>query len=374
MELVNRLPIPAFAFRQYDRNGNYDCVVAARGTFLHVQDDVLRLSPDQEDFQWEDAYAGDPHQSLLLRQTDLTPEKPGTDVTFLGDAHAPGSRPLKSWLCSIRIGALSKTLRVHGPRMWKPVTRDRWGGFSSKEPKRVLEDWQLTDADVTDRVALGWHNAFGGRIPGSENAEAGTPADVERFNPLGCGIVNLGMQADVGPQLAPCITGANEMTLDWRDRIAPQGFGPIPPWWRQRQQYTGSYDDAWLEKRHPLLPEDFDPRFWQCADPDLIALPWLQGDESYELEHLHREFPQARGRLPGVTLGVHCLREDRDEWHMLNLDGVHFDWREDDRVLITWRARFPLQEAGETTLTLSRVVFHDEADDPPAGTRREAAE
>jgi hypothetical protein len=97
--------------------------------------------------------------------------------------------------------------------------------------------------------------------------------------------------------------------------------------------------------------------FWQCAHPDLIARPWLSGNETYRLTNLHPEYPQVLGLLPGVTLGVHCEREDRDEWIVANLDGVHFDWRADDRVLLTWRARFPLPEAGETRLTLNRVVF-----------------
>jgi hypothetical protein len=47
----------------------------------------------------------------------------------------------------------------------------------------------------------------------------------------------------------------------------------------------------------------------------------------------------------------------RDEWIIANLDGTHFDWRADDRVLLSWRARFPLPEAGETRLTLNRLVF-----------------
>lgn len=373
MELVNNLPIPAFAFRQYDRNGDFDCVVAVRGTFTHVQDGELQLAREQEKFQWEDAYDGDPHQAVLLRQTDLTPEKPGTDVTFLGNTYAPGGKALSSWLCSLKLGPVQKSLRAYGPRFWRPVIRDRWAGFSAREPKHVLEDWELSEAEHVDRVSLSWTNAFGGQIPGTGDVDATIPADVETCNPLGCGIVNLDMGNDVEPVAAPLLTAPDQKQLDWRKRYAPQGFGPISPWWRQRQQHTGTYDDAWLEKRHPLLPEDFDPRFWQCADPDLIAIPWLQGDEEYELENLHPDLPLAQGKLPGVTLGVRCQREDRDEWHLLNLDGVHFDWRADDRVLITWRARFPLQEAGETRLTLSRVVFRDNIDVPPE-TSREAAE
>jgi hypothetical protein len=85
------------------------------------------------------------------------------------------------------------------------------------------------------------------------------------------------------------------------------------------------------------------------------------GGESHELTNLHPHFPIARGFLPDVTLGVHVGREDRDEWHVAKLDGVHFDWRSDERVLLTWRARFPLPEAGETRLTLNSVVFSEEA-------------
>ena len=97
MELINRLPFPAMAFRQFDIDGRLDCVVAVRGTFQHSQGQPLEIMQEQEEFQWEDAYDDDPHKGVLLRQTDLTPEKPGTDITFLGNAHAPGGQPSTSW-------------------------------------------------------------------------------------------------------------------------------------------------------------------------------------------------------------------------------------------------------------------------------------
>ena len=106
-----------------------------------------------------------------------------------------------------------------------------------------------------------------------------------------------------------------------------------------------------------MLPHDFDHRFWQCAPPDQIAEPWLNGGEAYELINLHRDHPVAWGQLPDNTLGVHVARDDRDDWYIANLDGVHFNWCKDDRIELTWRARFPLPEAGETTLTLCPVVI-----------------
>lgn len=354
MELQNRLPFPAMAFRQFDVEGELDCIVSVRATFTHVQDGTIEIAREQESFQWEDAYDGDPHQTALLRQSDLIPDKPGTDISFLGDAWSPSKEPQKSWRASIRVGDVSKEIDVCGQRFWKPVIQEKWAGFSAREPKRAISDWVLSDPEPARQVAVCWTNAFGGTIPGTGDTETDAPEDVERRNPLGCGIVNLGIPADTPPVRAPQITSPGER-LNWKEAPEPQGFGLVSPWWRSRQQYTGTYDDAWVAERHPLLPRDFDKRFWQAAHPDLIATPHLKGDENYELVNLSSEHPVAKGSLPGLTLGVHCSREDRDEWHVLKLDGVQFDWRDDGRVLLTWRVTFPLPDAGETKLILTRV-------------------
>ncbi len=355
MELINRLPFPAMAFRQFDKDGKLDCVVAVRGTFHHNQGQPLEIMREQEEFQWEDAYDGDPHKGIMLRQTDLTPEKPGTDVTFLGNAYAPGGQSATDWPVSLRVGHLEKRLRVHGERFWKPIVRDAWAGFSANEPKRVIKDWRLSETTPVGLVPMTWSKAYGGEMPGTGDPDADIPADVEAYNPLGCGIVNLDMEPGSVPVPAPQITIDNDQQLDWRAAEQPQGFGPISPWWRSRQKYSGTYDEHWLNERHPLLPADFDPRFWQCAHPDLIATPHLLGDESYQLENLHANLPRAVGQLPGLTFGVHCMSEDTGDWHVLKLDGVQFDWRSDDRVLLTWRARFSLPEAADVKLTLTRV-------------------
>ncbi|NKN37391.1 DUF2169 domain-containing protein [Agrobacterium sp. a22-2] len=354
MELVNRLPFVAMAFRQFDTDGNLDCVVAVRGTFLHEEGGALAVAPHQEDFQWEDAYDGDPHSGVMLRQTDLTPEKPGTDVTFLGNAYAPAGKTLSSWDVSLQVGPLQKDLTVHGERHWTPVIRSAWDGFSARAPKRVLKDWRLSDPKPATAVPLSWSRSYGGPVPGTGDPDTETAPDAEAYNPLGRGIVNLNMGPHAVPVPAPQVTAAG-VALDWRERVEPQGIGPISPWWRFRQQHAGTYDENWLNERHPLLPKDFDPRFWQCAHPDLVAIPYLAGNESYRLENLHPTRPVASGALPDITLGIHCMQHETGEWQMLNLDGVHFDWRTEERVLLTWRIRFPLQNAADVRLTLTRV-------------------
>ncbi|WP_337270888.1 DUF2169 family type VI secretion system accessory protein [Oryzifoliimicrobium ureilyticus] len=354
MKLDNRLPFPALAFRQFDMNGDLDCVVSMRATFLHRQDEVPDIASEQEPFHYEDVYGGDPHKTPLLKQSDLTPEKPGTDVTYLGTSWAPGGQPSKSWVASIKVGDLSKEVGVCGERFWHPVVKEKWAGFKAKEPLRVIADWKLSEPAEVLSVPICWSKAFGGEIPGTADEQAGIPIDVDRRNPLGCGIVSLEMPHDTQPVPAPQITKPG-YKLDWKDRPQPEAFGPMSPWWITRHQYAGTYDGDYVEKRHPLLPEDFDARFWMCAHPDLACPSFLKGDEAYELTNLDQVNAVARGRLPDLTFGVRCQIGERDEWTVLRLDGIHFDWRNDNRIVMTWRARFPLPEAVGAELTLTRV-------------------
>lgn len=335
MELVNPTPLPGLAFRQFDQKGDLDCVVTLRGTFEHVQGGRARWCDDQMPLQWQDAYEGDPHQTPLLHQGDLVPEKTGTDVTFLGASHAPDG-PLRHWTCGIELGPLRKRLHVSGPRWWQPIMRPaRW-------PLRRSEDitgWTLGEAETADSIPIDWRRAAGG-------AAAIGDTDPDPDNPIGCGRIGPPETWQGRPIPAPQISARPAPSPS----DEPAGLGPVPPFWRPRQRHAGTYDEAWQAGRHPLLPEDFDPRFWQCAPEDQIARPFLRGDEAYRLTNLHPEFPQATGWLPGLRFAV---RIDDGGPMPLNLDGVQFDWRETALLLLTWRARFPLPEAQGVKLRLS---------------------
>jgi hypothetical protein len=372
LRLDNQTPLQALAFRQFAPDGSLDCVVSVRGSFVHKQDAELALAPEQEPFQYEDAYEGDPHSTVLLRQSDLAPEKPGTDVTFLGSTFAPNRKPAEKWTAAIRIGKrVHKRLSVTGPRQWLPQTKLAWSGLLARSPKRLITGWVLSEPAPATEVALSWTRSFGGIVPGNQLDD--TPADVHRENPLGPGLLDPRYGDPEIPAPAHQLDDPDDPITDWNRHDAhPHGFGLLSPWWRQRQRFAGSYDEAWLEGRHPLLPEDFDARFWQCAHPDLIATPHLTGDEDYTLTNLHPQLAEARGQLPGATLGVHCEGGDGASvgWHVMALDGVHFDFREGRNLaMLTWRARFSLNEAERAVLTLKRIRIAD-----PPGAMLEAAE
>ena len=335
MELINPTPLPGIAFRQFDQNGELDCVVALRGTFEHVQNGAAHWRDRQMPLQWQDAYEGDPQTTPLLHQGDLVPEKPGTDITFLGSSHAPDG-PKPDWTCGMEIGPVRKTLHVSGQRDWRAVAKSaRWPLRRDEE----ITDWDLTEASPVATVPIDWRLAAGG-------SDAFIHSDPDPDNRIGCGRVGLRERWQNQQVSAPQVSATAAMLPS----DAPAGLAPIPPFWRQRYRHAGTYDEAWEATRHPLLPEDFDPRFWQCAPEDQIARPFLQGDEDYRLINLHPEHPFAIGQLPKVGFAV---RKDDGNWLSLNLDGVQFDWRQDSLLLLTWRARFPLPEAQGVKLRLA---------------------
>ncbi|MCD2473235.1 DUF2169 domain-containing protein [Jiella sp. MQZ9-1] len=65
-----------------------------------------------------------------------------------------------------------------------------------------------------------------------------------------------------------------------------------------------SLEKAITDPEEARSPEDFDYRFYQCAPPDLIAEPWLKGDEPFELENLIPGYPRVKGHLPGLGFEI----------------------------------------------------------------------
>lgn len=335
MELINPTPLPGLAFRQFDQNGDLDCVVTLRGTFEHVQNEPAKWSDHQMPLQWQDSYEGDPQQTPMIHQGDLVPEKPGTDVTFLGASYAPEGL-MQQWQCGLSLGTVDKTLNISGPRLWQPVTKEAGWPLRRREE---ISGWKLAPPEPASHVPIDWRLAAGG-----SNAFGLVEPDPD--NPIGCGRIGPMKEWQNRPVPAPQITAVGPVS----PADPPAGLAPVPPFLRQRYRYAGTYDDAWLTSRHPLLPQDFDPLFWQCAPEDQIVQPWLRGYETYRLTNLHREIPQAQGQLPGLQFAVSV---DRGEWLPLNLDGVQFDWREEALLLLTWRVRFPLPEAQGVKLNLA---------------------
>ncbi|MGJ7573580.1 DUF2169 family type VI secretion system accessory protein [Variovorax sp. RB2P76] len=334
--LENHTPFPALAFSQFHSDGTDMAVLAVRGSFHVVPNAPLVLAPRQDELELADRYQGDPADGLLIRTCDIVPFKPSADLTILGASWAPKGVEARSWITGVRLGKLEKVLRVHGPRVWR--------GASTPGEKNgsTDRDWKLSEARPVKAVSLDWRSAFGGAIPGTGDDE--TPVDAHRFNPIGCGIVDANHSPTDVDIPAPCVEDPADPIVDWRRRDhVPQGFAPLPPVWRSRQQYTGTLDEAWLASKHPLLPDDFDYRFYQFAAPDLILNERLNGDEELQLLHMHPDHTHVQVWLPGIQLSTVAHWRDGDAASLeMNLDGVHVDLTADlATVHLTWRRWVP---------------------------------
>src|SRR5262249_34378976 len=146
------------------------------------------------------------------------------------------------------------------------------------------------------KMPIVYEKAFGGVDQKSDHPER----DWEWRNPVGTGFAISPDHLD-GVAL-PNIEYPNELIRKWKDRPCPAGFGPIGCHWQPRVEFAGTYDDKWMKERQPLLPEDFDDRFFQCTPQDQQAADFLHGGEPVELLGL-TPGGELQFRLPKIFLG-----------------------------------------------------------------------
>jgi hypothetical protein len=229
--------------------------------------------------------------------------KLATDVVLVG--HACSARPV-TWLdVSLRVGALGKVVRVLGDRAWVKAA----GGIAATEPLPF------------DRMPLVYERAFGGwdrTSPDPRHHRA------DRRNPVGVGFCLPGRPFEDGLRL-PNLEDPADPLRGFGQVVAPAGFGFVSPDWEPRSSLGGTYDEAWRKERMPLLPKDFDRRFFNAASTGLVANGHLRGDEEVTVDNAS---PRGRlsFRLPGPK-AITCRASTRraDARFPLALDTVIVD-------------------------------------------------
>jgi hypothetical protein len=273
-DLNNKTPFAAERGWCRDRNGAEVWLVAG-------SEGDVQLADEQPNVCVAPEYYDDPETSSLRYDSDLILTKLGTDVIVNGSAYAPAGRPATQVDVSLAVGSRKKTLRVFGDRIWE---RSVFGPAIGK-PRPFV------------KMPIVYERAFGGW---DRNAPDGKPHDCEPRNPVGVGFATHPRHV-IGMPL-PNVEDPRSLIKRWKDRPAPAGFGPIPPHWLPRRNLGGTYDDKWERERLPLLPEDFDDAFYQCALEDQQLRGFLKGGETIELVNLTAQ-GQIRFRLPRLSLG-----------------------------------------------------------------------
>ncbi len=321
-----------------DKDGVEQLILIFKATYDIAESGVLTPAEEQDPVVTFDELRGEPVVSSILRDGEMMPPKPeGTDVFLIGHAVAPQPGTTQM-VVSLSLGSVQKQAVVFGPRRWQ---------------SGVLGGAHHTDPEPFDQVELCYENAFGGEDRSPEDEKLW---EDERRNPIGIGFRCKRSKANWKGMPLPQLEDPSRLISDPDDRPTPIAFGPIGRHWEPRIQYTGTYDQGWVEDVAPLLPNDFDERFHHAAPPDQIAAGYVQGGEAVEI----------RGCTPGGILAFPLpklqpraytrvfLQEFRE--HPMSCDSVTIDT---DRMKLSmvFKVAMPMAEklldVRELTITVS---------------------
>lgn len=219
------------------RHGEEIWTVALKATFDILPDGTTQLASSQLPVNAGPILNSD--NETLLYDGDLGPGKHGTDVILNGHAVSPDRNQVTSIPVGLRAGKILRLARVYGDRVW--------------DGKRY------TEPESFNRMPLAYSRMNRGEFLPSAHGD---------FNPVG-------ILVDEHPE-----SGKSKLpNIEFYGEDKTPGFGALPRHWPGRFQFAGTYDEKWLEEQAPLLPDDLDDRYWQCAPPPLYAGGRLKGGE-----------------------------------------------------------------------------------------------
>jgi hypothetical protein len=356
--VMNASPIPEprlrmvenhtpFMMFQCDKMGvgrKFFDTVVVKGTFALAQG-KLELAEDQDeialvDETWDPANA---ERSSLRRAGDLVLTKPSTDIIVTGTARIPGEAR-REWDVAVEVRRrgereLSYQAQVLGPRRFRHTAEKGWG---------------VTEPEPAVEVPIRYELAYGGSYPipegerGEDGAESLRPKPgwvVYPQNPSGTGFFDE-RAMDLSVEYNAPQWQTREHPVAGSNREVPlTGLGPVARPWDSRLKYAGTYDDDWVRTTRAEVAQglpsdyakDFDPRFFQCAHPQLITPRYLEGEEEIILTGLLPVEAPFSLLLPHVRIRALMLDgkgERPQQW--LNLDTVHIDL-DASTVSLCWR-------------------------------------
>lgn len=274
---------PALCFKHLSPRGEMRRVVVMRSTFEILPEGGLRPCSPAPPLNFRETAFGHVTETPLRFESDLAPEKAKVDLVVHANAYAPDGRARERFDVALAVrepdrGKLvsERRITVTGPREWR---------------YRGMLGWVLSESEPTLEVPLRFDYAYGGTVRLDDPARglARPVLLAHRDNPVGRGFAPSAerVRTDLGVDRATAETLVSEWARRAERIPAPQlelpgvplrsidepyplvGWGLVAKHWGPRYRYAGTYDERWMETRHPLLPLDFDPHYWNGAHPDL---------------------------------------------------------------------------------------------------------
>jgi hypothetical protein len=304
-----------------DESGHSVLVVTAQSVWSGLTSKLF-LSEQQLPVNVAGEPNGPAEQSSYKYEPQCAFTKPATDVILIGHAHACRVNT-SDLIVRLRVGPLDKSARVTGDRYWV----------------KSLGMVYMTSPEPFETIPLIYERAFGGWDRSHPDPDKQT---FEPRNPVGTGFRSKHGKFEDGIRL-PNLEDPRDILRDYGQTVTPAGFGFTSPHWQPRASFAGTYDERWINERMPLLPGDFDRRFFNAASPGLIANGYLKGDEPVWIDNVSSRGPISFN-LPGVRVPecqVH-LTAGRQARVQTNLDTVVID-TDEDRLILIWRGYLPVR-------------------------------
>jgi hypothetical protein len=288
MEIINNTPfaVEALPFN-CGPEGKPILTIIVKGTFSINADASATFEEEQIPIAFGDELYEDSDSVSVKYESDIVPFKPRADIVLVGKAYAPGGRAVGGLDVALRVGSLSRVIRVFGDR--------KWIFGSGLMPVDMSKAVPFTSMDLT------YERAFGG----IDLNEGGFCEE----NLVGRGFIGEKQKKESGDVLLPNLEDPKNLIKSWKDRPKPVGFGFYGRAWMPRVKYMGTYDEKWRKERSPDPPEDFRFDYYNAAHPDLQVNGYLKGDEEVRLVNLSPN-GESRFRLPGITPSVTVIKSD----------------------------------------------------------------
>lgn len=262
--LTNRTPLAVQRNWVRDQHGVHFWLVAIRATYDVDPSGRLTLSDEQLAPVLAPEHFGEAGNSSLRYDSELIEIKPSTDVLVHGSAFAPGGRPAPHVTVTLRVGPIDKCLVVYGDRVYHKGIL----GLTTTPPRSLVQQ------------PLRYESAFGG---GDRSDPDPAQWQLDERNPVGRGFAK--NPASLSGTPAHCI----EYAAGHPAVAGPAGFGPIDRSWLPRRTLAGTYDEAWVRARKPLLPLDYHPAFGLAAPHDQRTPEPLVGGERLAVSNMTPE-------------------------------------------------------------------------------------
>ncbi len=280
-QVINKTPFQAGVGLLFDQFGANIAAAAVKATFsIPENNQPAELSEEQLMPFSSEQYFDSLDNSGIRFPADIVPGKVNTDIILNGCVYSDNNKQVERVKALVTVGQYYKQIEAIGNRTWKKELISSRLGISkpelfSKMPISCDRLYGGSDKSENEELTFYWANHHGkGFIANKKSTE---------FTDL------------------PNFEHPKNLINSWKDRPEPATFGVAGPSAEHRIKYGGTYDEKWKESHCPLYPVDLDLRFFNCAQPELIADGFLKGGELVRLKNLSNS-GTIEFRLPEYSL------------------------------------------------------------------------